>query len=237
MTETVVAASPLNLYERQSKLGLHVPRCVGIVGTGGVGSWLSLFLALAGVPELWLWDPDTVSDTNLNRLPVDQDTIGLTKPAALERTIRRMRPDISVLCMGTFMPEVAKALDRRNLEWIVAGTDSLKSRQLVRKWAGDNIMSYMEIAAEGEVGTITDAPADFSTPEEDMPGYRSVPVHCAPCVMAASIASNYILHQRDVLDTIRIGWDADHSRVQLYRESEAAHAKTPAAAAPKPKRK
>jgi molybdopterin/thiamine biosynthesis adenylyltransferase len=208
--------SALNLYERQKTLLPNIPEAVGIVGVGGVGSWLAYFLALAGVPELWLWDHDTVSDNNLNRLPLPQSAIGEPKTEALYKVIVAARPEATVYCFGEFTPAVFDAMDLSKLGWLVAGTDSLKSRRLVADSAQKHYIAYLELAAEGEVGSVTFSPADFATPEEEQPGYRSVPVWVGPCTMAASIASAHILHGVIGGDsTYRTGWNLDTRLVEM----------------------
>jgi molybdopterin-synthase adenylyltransferase len=64
-----------------------------IVGLGGLGSPVSMYLAAAGVGELWLADHDTVDLTNLQRQIVHRDAaIGQTKVESAAQTVRALNP-------------------------------------------------------------------------------------------------------------------------------------------------
>lgn len=213
MTTPAVAPAPPTsegTYARQDALKLKAPEIVLVVGCGGVGSWLSLFLALAGVKQLWLWDNDTVSDHNLNRLPVTKDALGKLKSEAMLELIQTYRPDCEVYAMGMFSKDQADIINadlRVPSVWVVATTDTWASRKMCHEWAAENGYSYLEAAAEGEIGSITGEPAGWATEDETKPGYASVPVWVGPCAFAASLACSHILHNTRLgSESIRIGW-------------------------------
>lgn len=204
---TTPPADPM--LQRQQSIPLSLPRAVGIVGCGGVGMWLAYFLALAGVPELWLWDHDVVSEHNLNRLPLTPESVGEHKSTALAKLIMAHRPNAKVLALRTFDRESVEPLSPEDsLAWLVVSTDTLKSRQNVRDLARQWSVAYIEAAAEGDIGSIAGAPADWATPAEEAPGYASVPVWVGPCVMAASMAASYVLHGEWPSPNLatRMGW-------------------------------
>lgn len=206
------AAETLELA-RQESLNLKLPKAVAVVGCGGVGSWIAVQLALAGVKDLWLFDPDNVSDHNLNRIATTADSVGKSKPEAVASLIKQLRPRCNPKPMGAFNPELANSMKLGyEVEWMVVSTDSLASRQMAYKWTLDNCR-YIEAAAEGEFGSITDAPAEWATPEEENPGYASVPVWVGPCMFAATMAVAFIVHDTRVPPdlAIRIGWDGSIS--------------------------
>jgi hypothetical protein len=208
------------LYQRQESLKLKLPKAVGIVGVGGVGSWLALYLALAGVEQIWMWDHDEVSIHNLNRLPLTPDSIGKNKAEALAEELVRFRPDLlPVAIAAKFTPDVDMA-HVTPLDYIIAGTDTLASRNMVAEWAKKNNVRYMEIAAEGEIGTVTAAPAEWATEEEANPGYASVPVWVGPCVMSAAVASSYILHGSAPTHVFRMGWNITTHEVDTLKIKE-----------------
>ena len=196
------------MMDRQESLGLEVPESVAVVGCGGVGSWLAYFLALAGVPELWLFDMDTISIHNLNRIPLPAESVGKKKSEAVAEMIRAVRPKCNVLAMGAFNDKIADGLSLSGeISWIIATTDTLASRQAINKWAMERGIRYIEAAAEGEFGSCTGEPAEWSTPDEASPGYAHVPVWVGPCVFAAGIACAYVLHAcRIGMRAIRMGW-------------------------------
>jgi hypothetical protein len=193
---------------RQAPLKLGVPKSVVVIGCGGVGTWVAYFLALAGVKELWLFDHDIVSDHNLNRVPLSKKAIGTRKTQAVKNLIHSVRPDCSVLAMGGWDLTTA-ALFGTEVKHVVVATDTLSSRQEIYKWASV-FATYIEVAAEGEMGSATGVPANWQTSEETQVGYQSVPVWLGPCVMAAMVAVNHVVHNVRMGDrTIRMGWNED----------------------------
>ena len=69
---------------------------VAICGLGGLGSAIAIALARCGVGNLPLIDFDRVDLTNLNRQQSDYEFIGMPKPEALEKEIRRFAPYIDI---------------------------------------------------------------------------------------------------------------------------------------------
>jgi hypothetical protein len=186
-----------------------LPKAVAIVGCGGVGSWLAYFLALAGVPELWLYDHDTISASNLNRLPVPSTHLGRYKTEAMASVIRGMRPHCDVIAMKEWTPGTATAIKlAERIDWCAATTDTHANRLAVHKWSLSSKVHYIEASAEGEFGGATGAPAEWASDLEKDPGYASVPVHVGPCVVAATMACYHILHSIDATCyNYRMGWD------------------------------
>jgi len=68
-----------------------------VAGAGGLGSPVSIYLAVAGVGTLILVDNDIVERTNLNRqiLHFDRD-IGRRKAVSAGEKLREINPDIEV---------------------------------------------------------------------------------------------------------------------------------------------
>jgi molybdopterin-synthase adenylyltransferase len=68
-----------------------------IMGAGGLGSPVALYLASAGVGTLTICDGDTVDLTNLQRQIVHRgDAIGTAKAISAQRTLAGINPEISV---------------------------------------------------------------------------------------------------------------------------------------------
>ncbi|HEY5728074.1 MAG TPA: molybdopterin-synthase adenylyltransferase MoeB [Acidimicrobiia bacterium] len=70
---------------------------VAVVGAGGLGSPVSMYLAAAGVGTLTLIDDDTVDLTNLQRQIVHTDgRIGARKVDSAAETVHGLNPDVKV---------------------------------------------------------------------------------------------------------------------------------------------
>lgn len=205
-------------YARQETLKLVVPKKVAVVGCGGVGSWTAYLLAMAGVPEIWIFDFDRVEEHNLNRIPFPPSSVGMLKAEACAKLIATVRPKCTVLAMGKLDKETWSALSLKYecFDWVICTTDSLASRQMTREITKDsysdlellNRTKYIEASAEGEFGGCTGEPADWSTDAEANPGYQWVPVWNGPAIAAAMSACAYVLHgQAPGDDNVRLGWE------------------------------
>ena len=69
-----------------------------IAGAGGLGSPVSIYLAVAGVGHITIVDMDVVDQSNLNRqiLHFDRD-VGKKKTASAEEKLREINPSTSLI--------------------------------------------------------------------------------------------------------------------------------------------
>ncbi len=103
-----------------------------LVGTGGLGSPLAMYLAAAGVGRIGLVDYDVVDASNLQRQIVHgQSTVGRLKVESGRDRIRDLNPDVRVDIYNDLFTS-ANALDiARNYDVIIDGTDNFPTRYLV----------------------------------------------------------------------------------------------------------
>jgi adenylyltransferase/sulfurtransferase len=103
-----------------------------LVGTGGLGSPLAMYLAAAGVGRIGLVDYDVVDASNLQRQVVHgMSTVGKLKVESARDRIKDLNPDIKVdIYNESFTSE--NALDiARPYDVIIDGTDNFPTRYLV----------------------------------------------------------------------------------------------------------
>ena len=103
-----------------------------LVGAGGLGSPLALYLAAAGVGHLGLVDFDVVDLTNLQRqiLHGTKD-VGRSKLASARERIADINPHVRVTTFETTL-DSSNALDIiRGFDVVVDGTDNFPTRYLV----------------------------------------------------------------------------------------------------------
>jgi adenylyltransferase/sulfurtransferase len=103
-----------------------------VVGAGGLGSPLLMYLAAAGVGTLGVIDDDVVSLDNLQRQIVhDTPHVGVAKVESARETIRRLNPHVTVETYPMRL-DAANALDIIARYDIVAdGSDNFATRYLV----------------------------------------------------------------------------------------------------------
>ena len=103
-----------------------------LVGAGGLGSPLAMYLAAAGVGKIGIVDFDDVDITNLHRqLLHGMGDIGRPKVDSAEDTIREINPDAEVV-------KIAKHINSENameiaeeFDILIDGTDNFPTRYLI----------------------------------------------------------------------------------------------------------
>ncbi len=102
------------------------------IGTGGLGSPLSLYLAAAGVGTLGLADFDVVDSSNLQRQIIHATAdVGRPKTASAAEKLTAINPEIRVI-QHDLIIDSSNALDLfADYDVIVDGTDNFPTRYLV----------------------------------------------------------------------------------------------------------
>ncbi len=102
-----------------------------LIGTGGLGSPLALYLAAAGVGHIGLVDFDVVDESNLQRQIVHgTSTVGVLKTESAKRRLQDLNPLIEVTTYEAQLTS-ANALElMRPYDVIVDGTDNFPTRYL-----------------------------------------------------------------------------------------------------------
>ena len=103
-----------------------------LIGAGGLGSPLAMYLAAAGVGKIGIVDFDDVDITNLHRqLLHGHDDIGRPKVDSAEDTIREINPDAEIV-------KIAKHINSENameiaeeFDILIDGTDNFPTRYLI----------------------------------------------------------------------------------------------------------
>lgn len=105
----------LDINGQQALIDSHVM----IIGLGGLGAPVSMYLAASGVGKLTLVDDDEVELSNLQRQIVhSQNDIGRAKVASAAETLQELNPDVSV-------QQIDQRLDKTALIAAVSGVDVL----------------------------------------------------------------------------------------------------------------
>lgn len=139
MTDVTLSNEEIARYSRHlilPEFGMAAQRklkqgSVLLIGTGGLGSPLALYLAAAGVGHIGLVDFDVVDESNLQRQIVHGTaTIGVAKTESAKRRLLDLNPHIEI---STFETQItsANALElMQPFDVIVDGTDNFPTRYL-----------------------------------------------------------------------------------------------------------
>ena len=106
-----------------------------IVGAGGLGSPIAIYLSALGIGKIGVVDKDKVELSNLNRqILFGTNDIKKEKSLAAINKIKRINPDISI---KSFKEKInSKNIDRIGKEFniIVDGSDNFKTRFLINDY-------------------------------------------------------------------------------------------------------
>lgn len=103
-----------------------------VVGSGGLGSPLLLYLAAAGVGTIGIVDFDVVDDSNLHRQVLfGVENVGKPKVEAAKERLLSLNPHINVIAYNTQLTS-QNALDiLKEYDLVADGTDNFPTRYLV----------------------------------------------------------------------------------------------------------
>jgi sulfur-carrier protein adenylyltransferase/sulfurtransferase len=103
-----------------------------LVGTGGLGSPLALYLAAAGIGRIGVIDYDVVDDSNLQRQVIhDTGRVGMLKVESARQRMLALNPHIQVdACNQVFSAHNAQQL-AEGYDLLVDGTDNFPTRYLI----------------------------------------------------------------------------------------------------------
>ena len=103
-----------------------------IVGAGGLGSPIAIYLTLAGVGTIGIVDFDTVDVTNLQRQILHQNAdIGRSKAESAYETLKAYNPDVNVILHEEPLTSLNAMEIIRDYDIVVNGADNFPARYLV----------------------------------------------------------------------------------------------------------
>ena len=143
-----------------------------VIGAGGLGSPLLLYLGAAGVGTIGVIDDDQVDLSNLQRQVIhDTSRIGQDKVTSARARLAEINPEVSVVeHRGRLLPENAMALIE-GYDLVADGSDNFSTRYLVNDacfLAKKTLVSAAIMRFDGQLATYK---AHIG---EDLPCYRCV---------------------------------------------------------------
>ncbi|MDM7995042.1 MAG: HesA/MoeB/ThiF family protein [Acidobacteriota bacterium] len=103
-----------------------------IIGAGGLGSPVALYLAAAGVGTIGIADGDVVDLSNLQRQVIHfSEDVGKPKTVSAEEKIRRINPDVNVRLHNEFVYARNIAPMIAQYDFVIDGTDNFAAKFLI----------------------------------------------------------------------------------------------------------
>ena len=159
---TLLNPRDLERYSRQLPLfGEGGQEClkkaqIFIAGAGGLGSPVSLYLAVAGLGSLTIADMDAVDLSNLNRqiLHSNKD-IGKRKTVSATETLEAFNPDLTIHAVDTRINEDNVSGLVGNADGIVDATDNFRTRYILNRVAIEKGIPFFHGAVRGFHGQVS----------------------------------------------------------------------------------
>ncbi|MCK4866269.1 MAG: molybdopterin-synthase adenylyltransferase MoeB [Gammaproteobacteria bacterium] len=134
-----------------------------IIGMGGLGSPVAMYLAAAGIGHLILVDDDIVELSNLQRQIIHSTSdIGLSKVESAKETIQNLNPEIKITTFAKRLNENELAEEVAAADIVIDGTDNFSSRfdlnaQCVK--SNTPLVSGAAIRMEGQISVFNKTPS------------------------------------------------------------------------------
>lgn len=127
-----------------------------IVGMGGLGCPAALYLASAGVGELWLADFDTVELSNLQRQILYRDAdIGSPKAEAAARNLQQVNPHITIKPMLDALNDDNLPALISQVDVVLDCTDNFSTRDAINRACVQTDKPLVSAAAIGLSGQLS----------------------------------------------------------------------------------
>lgn len=140
-----------------------------LIGVGGLGSAVAMYLAAGGVGTLTLVDDDDVDLSNLQRQIIHSTgAIGLPKVDSAKQKLHGLNPDIEVIALNRRLNDEELAACVRRADVVVDASDNFATRFQINSICvqeGRQLVSGAAIRMEGQLSV-------FAGHLDDMPCYR-----------------------------------------------------------------
>ena len=128
---------------------------VAIIGLGGLGSPVAMYLAAAGVGRFTLIDDDAVELSNLQRQIIHtQADIGVAKVESAARSLSELNPDVMVTPLNGRADELYLNDNLHSVTAVIDCTDNASTRYVINRWCLDHGVPWVSGAAIGFSGQV-----------------------------------------------------------------------------------
>jgi len=198
----------MDTYIRQERLNLNLPPSITVAGCGGIGSWVAILAAMSGVGSLYLFDPDSMEESNRNRLPFCQSSINRPKVEVVSEYIRAIRPDVIVVAVPEKLEGVLLDIQLSICPVIVECTDSPRAQFAIYNATKKAGKIFIRAGYDGTKITVTSNVTGWMKTDVEEETYTTNPSWVVPAVIVAALAVGKIemyFNQEVSLDISEIG--------------------------------
>ena len=151
----------MDIHGQQRLLQSHVL----IIGLGGLGSPVAMYLAAAGVGRLTLVDDDAVDLTNLQRqIAHHQEDIGRPKVASATDRLRALNPETHIPPRQERLDAEALRTAAQDADLLIDASDNFATRFAINQACVETGTPLVSGAAMGLEGQVTVFPNQGDTP-------------------------------------------------------------------------
>jgi len=170
----------MSIYDRQKTLDLNTDISITVVGAGGIGYWVCKFAAMSGIKNIYVFDPDIIEESNLNRLDIPERFIGKNKADMVKIVVEMLRP----MCSVSARPYKYQDFNAWDTDWVVDCTDNYESQVNNQKIAKLMGSKYCKAGYNGLGMSINDSVAEWGEAED---GYTITPSWVVPASIVAAL--------------------------------------------------
>ena len=145
-----------------------------IVGAGGLGSPISIYLAALGIGKIGIIDKDSVEISNLSRQIIfSTNDLKKKKSSTAINKLRKINPDIKLLSFNKNLTKKNINQIAKNFDLIVDGSDNFRTRFLIN----DYCLKYKKILVSGAISKFDGQVYTFNFSKKNSPCLRCFITH------------------------------------------------------------
>jgi len=140
-----------------------------IVGAGGLGSPIAIYLAALGIGKIGIVDKDTVEISNLSRQIIfSTNDLKKKKSSAAINKLRKMNPDIKLHSFNKRLAKKNINQIAKNFDLIVDGSDNFRTRFLIN----DYCLKHKKTLVSGAISKFDGQVYTFNFSKKNSPCLR-----------------------------------------------------------------
>ncbi len=127
-----------------------------VVGLGGLGSPVAMYLCMGGIGKLSIVDTDIVTPSNLNRQPLHwESNIGIKKVDSAKEKLVRMNPRVDIVAINKRITQETVRTILKGVDVAVDCLDNMASRYVLNRACIESQIPLIHGGVYGMVGQLT----------------------------------------------------------------------------------